>query len=120
MTKDKKSIGDDEFKKFLESVGSPEIIGELNDWAHAGTKEALNKLEKFIEGEKDEKLCGYAGCALEECRYFYYSPNSEQEEKDFLLAKMILGKENDIWESEGKAASLKFELENLDLDRKVN
>src|SRR4030042_4992771 len=110
-------MSDDKFKissqKFQESLKilehNPEIISQLNDLAHSGTKASLEAIKKFIANEKGEGLRGYAQCALEECEYFYYSPNSPQEETDFDLAKMIIEKEERIICLDSKAEAAEFE-----------
>lgn len=99
---------------------SMEVIGQLNDWAHAGTKEAMTQLKDFIKKEKDLDLRGHAEIALDECQFFYYSSDNEREEKDFLLAKMIINRENRIIELQGQADSANLELEKLGLEREVH
>lgn len=121
-------MSDDKFKisneKFQESVKmieqNSEIVSQLNDWAHTGSKTSLEAIRKFIENEKDEGLRGYAQCALEECEYFYYSPNNPQEERDFDLAKIIIEKEERIFSLESKAEAAEFELRQLELEKAVN
>jgi hypothetical protein len=121
QSKDKFEISNQKVKESLKMLEEhPELIGQLNEWAHAGTKESLSELQKFIEKEKNEDIRGYAQCALEECEYFYYSSNNEQEEKDFLLAKMILEKDDKIFNLECKFESAKFALRQLDIERAVN
>ncbi|MBU4331806.1 hypothetical protein KKD19_04020 [Patescibacteria group bacterium] len=99
---------------------SLDIIAQLNDLAHAGTKESMDKLTDFIIKEKNEKLRGYANCALEEAEYMYYSPFSPKEEKEFLLAKMIHENEEHLWKSMAKADNARLELDRLDLDKKIH
>lgn len=97
-----------------------ETFAELNSLAHAGTKEAIIKLRKFIASEKNEDLRGYAECALDEAEFFYYSPQNEKEEKEFRLAKIIWRRENNLFDRQAKLGAAKLELEELDLDREIN
>jgi hypothetical protein len=105
-----------------QSTNRLDVIGTLNDWAHAGTKESMANLEKFIADKKntDEKLRGHAECALDECQYFYYCPNNPAEEKEFLLAKMIYNEEERLMNLEIQLDAAKYDLEKLDLNREVN
>ena len=66
---------------------SKKFDGKLGDCDAAASSEFRsafngNEIARCFE-ERD-----YARLALEECEYFYYSPNNEQEESDFLLAKL--------------------------------
>lgn len=62
---------------------------DLQKLAHAGTKEAIAKLEAYMESENNLDKKAYAEMALEECEFFYYQPQNEKEERDFLLCKII-------------------------------
>jgi len=92
----------------------------LMQLAHAGTEEAVDRLREFIQKEKNESLCDYAQIALEEAEFNYYSPESDQEEEDFLLARSIWRRQENLWRLEGKADAARLELKELDLDRKVH
>lgn len=121
MLDDKYKISNEKFQESVKMIEqNSEIISQLNDWAHSGTKASLEALKKFIANEKNKGLRGYAQCALEECEYFYYSPNNPQEERDFDLAKMIIEKEERIFSLESKARAAEFELNQLDLEKAVN
>lgn len=101
-------------------ISSSDIHGWLNQLAHAGTEEALEALRKFIRKEENEDLRDYAEIAQEEAEFNYYSPQNEQEEEDFLLARTIWRRQENLWELEGKADSARLELRELDLDRKAH
>ena len=101
-------------------TGYFDIIGWLNDQAHAGTEQSIKNLENFIAKEQQPGLKAHAEIAMDEAKYFYYCANNEQEEKDFLLAKMIRRKEEQIFDLELKADSVKLELEKLALDKKIH
>lgn len=102
------------------AIGSNDIYGQLNQWAHAGTQEALENLAKFIQNEKNESLRDYAECARDEAEFMYYSPQNEQEERDFLLARLIWRRQEKFWELEGKADTARLELKELNLDRQAH
>lgn len=101
-------------------IGSSDIHGWLNQLAHAGTEVALGVLRKFIQEEENEDLRGYAEIAQEEAEFNYYSPQNEQEEADFLLARTISHRQENLWGLEGKADSARLELRELDLNRKAH
>lgn len=101
-------------------ISSNDIHAQLMQWAHAGTKEALENLDKFIQEEKDENLRSYAEIARDEAEYFYYAPDTKQEEKDFLLARMIWRRQEYVWELEGKADSARLKLTELNIKRQVH
>ena len=69
---------------------------ELQKLAHEGTKEAMEKIEKYIKTEKDFEKGEYAKMALEECEMFYYQPKNEKEEEEFMLCEMIRRREENI------------------------
>lgn len=96
------------------------IPAQLQQWAHEGSHESLKKLEDFIVKEKNQDLRDYANLAYNEALYFYYSPQKEQDEKDFLLSKMIKNREDCFWRLMGEADAAKLELKKLDLERKVH
>ena len=100
--------------------GYYDVIGWLNDQAHSGTEKSMKNLEDFIANEKHDGLVSYAKIALDEAKYFYYCSNNEQEEKDFLLAKMIRQREEKIFDLEMEIDMLKLKLEKLNLDKKVH
>lgn len=101
-------------------IGAREIEISLVNLAHAGTEEAVNSLYEFIQKEKNESLRDYAKIALEEAEFFYYSPDTDQEERDFLLARSIYRRQEQLWHLESKADSCRLKLQEMDLGRKVH
>lgn len=93
---------------------------ELQKLAHAGTIEAIEKIEKYIEIEKDLEKSAYAEMALEECEMFYYHPTNEKEEEDFMLCELIRRKEDDIVDKMMKLEKLELIMEKSELERKVH
>ncbi len=100
--------------------GLASISAQLQQWAHEGSQESLKKLEDFIVKEKNKDLRDYANLAYNEALYFYYSPQNEQDENDFLLSKMIKNREDRFWRLMSEADAAKLELKKLDLERKVH
>lgn len=96
------------------------IKTQLQALAHEGTKEALAKLNDFIAKEQNSDLRCHGMIARGECELFYYGANTEQEEQDWLLAKMAMLNEERIDDLEIKIAGAKFELKKMDLERKVH
>jgi len=94
--------------------------GELQKLAHAGTKEALEKIEKYIKSEKDSEKRAYAELALEECEFMYYEPTNEKEEDDYILSELIRRRERNIDDMVMKIDSLKAVLEKSALEGKVH
>jgi len=62
---------------------------QLMGWAHEGTVESAKKIKEFREKNEDEELEAYAELAYGEAIYFAYSPKDDEEERDFLLGRMI-------------------------------
>jgi len=94
--------------------------GELQKLAHAGTKEAMAKIERYIETENDPEKRAYAEMALEECEMFYYEPLNEKEEEEFMLCELIKRRERGIDEMFMKIDGLKATLEKSALEGKVH
>ncbi|MBU2542360.1 hypothetical protein KJ785_02270 [Patescibacteria group bacterium] len=97
-----------------------QIIGRLNDWAHAGTKEGVENLKKFIANERDRDLREHAKIALEEAKFFYYGPDTDTDEKDFMLARLIHQYDKHIWELLSEADDLKEEIKEFKLKKAVH
>ena len=95
---------------------SEKKVGELVALAHQGTMESIKKISDFTKTAKNKNLKAMAEIAKDEAEYFYYSPTSEQEEKDLLLAKIIRDREDHLtMDLKCQAGAAKFELEKLDL-----
>jgi len=106
-------LSDKKINKFKSSEA------QLQTWAHEGTRESLNKIIGFIKHTKDKELKAYAEIALSEASFFYYSPNTESEETDFLTAKMVQKKERNNEDLVYKIEAGKLELDRLKIDKKV-
>lgn len=115
-TKGKNSIKSVKQKTIL----TKDVDAYLMSLAHTGTAEAIDRLHEFIQDEKNANLRDYAQIALEEAEFNYYSPEGDQEEEDFLLARSIWRREERLWKLDGKADAARLELKELDLDRKVH
>jgi len=95
-------------------------MDKLGNLEHAGTKEAVEKLRKLLQEAKTAEDRDWVRMALDECEYFYYSPNNEQEESDFLLAKLLKEHDERFFDWDTKADAARSELESLTLARKVH
>ena len=93
---------------------------ELQKLAHSGTKEAIEKIEKYIKTEKDAEKIAYAQIALKECEMFYYQPRNEKEDEEFMLCELIRQREQSIDDMTMKIEGLEIRLEKSDLDGKVH
>ncbi|MFA6048216.1 MAG: hypothetical protein WCV59_04700 [Parcubacteria group bacterium] len=93
---------------------------ELQKLAHEGTKEAIDKIEKYIKAEPDYEKRSYAEIALGECEMFYYQPRNEKEEEDFLLSELIRRRENHIDDLYMKIENIESNIEKLMLEKKVH
>jgi len=84
-------------KKITKKLQSKKEVSstDIMKLAHAGTKEAVAKLEVMIEKETDEAKKDYLFLALQEAELVYFEPTNDQEEKDFCLAKLINDKEEE-------------------------
>jgi hypothetical protein len=95
------------------------IKTQLVQWAHQGTWESLCKINDFIDKNKDKELKGFAETARDEASFFYYSPNSESEETDFLIAKMIQKREKYCDNLMRRIEAGKLEIDRLKIDKKI-
>lgn len=107
-------------KSLMPKTLTSKIQVQLHEWAHAGTKEGLEKLEDFIVKEKNQDLRDYADIAYHEASYFYYSPQNDKQEKEFRLAKMIKERDDKLWKKISQVDSAKFELEQLELEKEIH
>lgn len=107
-------------KPVKKEIKSDEMEKQLQIWAHEGTKESINKIEKFKRETLDDDLEFHAQLAYEEACFFYYNPNDEKEEKEFELARMIAGKGKQTMDMMCKLGSIEARLENLKLDEEVH
>jgi hypothetical protein len=87
--------------------------------AHAGTKEAIAKLESMFDKEIDPSKKDYLLLALEEAEMVYFEPANDQEEKDFGLAKLINDKEEDWFYQDMEAEALECRLDFAELELAV-
>lgn len=106
-------------KKKVSKKSDEVLKNEIMNLAHLGTKEGLQKISEKIDEIKDEDLKDFARLAYEEGEMFYYFPESEQEEKDLLLAKMIYDTEELADKLFQKVQNAEFKLNKLELDRAV-
>jgi hypothetical protein len=109
-------------KTVRKSVEAIKVIteGELQGLAHAGTKEAISKIEKYLQTEEDVEKRAYAELALEECELFYYQPMSEKEEEEFTLCELIRRKEDEIMNLMLEKERVNSRFEKLALEEKVH
>src|SRR3989339_384563 len=98
-------------KKIVEP--SKAFRDKLCNLEHAGTKEAVEKLRKLLQEAKTAEERDYARMALEECEYFYYSPDNPQEESDFRLARLLREHDEKFFDWDDKAEAAREELERL-------
>jgi hypothetical protein len=96
------------------------LIKELKKLAHAGTKEAVAKIEKYLETEKDAERRAYGEMALEECEFFLYEPRNEKEEKELMLCELIKRRERRVDDLTIKIDGAEMRLEKLALEKKVH
>lgn len=93
---------------------------ELDKLAESGTKEAIAKIEAYLKVEKDQEKKAYAQMALDECELFYYQPQNEKEEDDFLLCVLINRKQDALDELYIKAGQIQDNLDRFRIEQKVH
>ncbi|MCR4313688.1 MAG: hypothetical protein NUV84_00370 [Candidatus Uhrbacteria bacterium] len=94
--------------------------GSIMDWAHEGTKEAVEKLERFIESTLDDDARIMAKIALDEARFNYLCANNAQEERDLELAFLIVEKEERRFTLQEKSDAAEHELAVLEIEKDVH
>lgn len=109
-------------KESNKQIAAPAEVafGDLQKLAHAGTKEAVEKIEKYLKAEKDEGKKAYAEMALEECEFFFYNPTNEKEKVEFTLCELINRRERHIDDMLMKIENIETEIEKLKLEKKVH
>lgn len=90
------------------------------DWAHEGTKESVEKLERFIESTFDEDARIMAEIALDEARFNYLCANNAQEERDLELAFLIVENEERRFALQEKIDVAEHELAVLEIEKDVH
>lgn len=90
------------------------------DWAHEGTKESVEKLERFIESTFDDDARIMAEIALDEARFNYLCANNAQEERDLELAFLIVEKEERRVTLQEKIDVAEHELAVLEIERDMH
>lgn len=95
-------------------------MSTIMKWAHEGTKQSVQNLERFIEETKDDNLRGMARIALDESNFNHLSPNNKQEEEDFELASMIADEQERLFRLQEKLEAAEHELALLDIKKKVH
>jgi hypothetical protein len=93
---------------------------ELDKLVESGTKEAQAAIKQYLKSEKDEEKREMAQRALAACEAQYYEPQTEKEEQEFILCKLISMREREIGELEEEAAQSELELDKLKLEKKVH
>lgn len=109
-------------KKTVKSVVLAKELtaSELQKMAQTGTKEAMEKIEKYIKTEKDADKREQAMLALEECEFFYYEPTNEKEDEEFMLSALIMRREEDLEDLFLEAERMDMRLGRLALEKKVH
>jgi hypothetical protein len=95
------------------------IADKIGDLMHEGTPEAIAKIKKHIAEEKDSDARAYGQIALDECEFFYYSPNSPRENKEFNLLKMIQKKELRVLDLEIRRGGYAYLEEQLSMEAEI-
>ena len=122
MTNKKAKTKDQKKSKFMPTMFEefPEKFDVIHKLSNDGTPMSMKKLEEFIEQEENKDVKAYAEIALDEARFFYYSPNTETEEKDFILAKMILKTRRQCYDLEFEIEKMKHKIEKLKIEGQVH
>ncbi|OGF22525.1 hypothetical protein A2Y83_00785 [Candidatus Falkowbacteria bacterium RBG_13_39_14] len=97
-----------------------EIKSQLTEWAHERTKDSIRKILNFMDNEKDKDILAFADSAYHEAAYLYYCPETDEEEKDFLTARMINDRDYKIYELSEKANAARHELKKLEIDKEAD
>jgi len=92
---------------------------DIMSLAHAGTKEAVAKLEKLVISERDQDKKEFLKTALEECRQIYFEPKNKKEEEEFILLKIINQKEVRWLREQMKVQGLQEEVRFAKAEMKV-
>ncbi len=106
-------------KKTTSKKITTNVTDRVHELSHVGTKEAIAELEVIVAKEKNEDIRQQAQLALEECQFFYYSPETPEEEKEFLLLKLIDKREEELFEEEMELDRFLFQEEEKDISAEI-
>lgn len=108
------------FEKKLFSLSTP--TSELEDicmtLAHLPTKQAQDLLGKFKESTRANEV-GWLDVAMDEGEFHYFSPENEQEERDYFALKVIQEIEDETMELQGKHDDLRLELRRMEIEQEA-
>ncbi|MDM8552282.1 hypothetical protein QUF72_19510 [Desulfobacterales bacterium HSG2] len=108
------------FEKKLFSLSTP--TSELEDicmtLAHLPTKQAQDLLGKFKESTRANEV-GWLDVAMDEGEFHYFSPENEQEERDYFALKVIQEIEDETIELQGKHDDLRLDLRRMDIEQEA-
>lgn len=110
-------------KKSKHTFSAAEYVsteGSIMKWAHEGTKEAVEKLERFVDETHDDDARVMAKIALDEARFNYLCANNTQEERDLELVFIIAEKEEKLCSLQEKVEAAQHELALLEIEKDVH
>jgi hypothetical protein len=81
--------------------------------------ESIQKIEKIISTSENEELVDYARYALHEAQYLYYAPNDDKEERELILLKSMVEKEDHLWELNSLGEGFEYELAKVGIENEV-
>lgn len=99
---------------------SEELQTQLTAWAHEGTDESTEAIKDVMLDTDDDEVAAFAECAYHEGLYFAFSPQTEEEERNFVLGRLIYRAEFKIGDLLREQALLTELLVSDDIEREVH
>lgn len=102
-----------------EYVTTQAIYRQLESWVEQG-KRGIEKLRSFLYYEVDEELIGYANMLYREALVGYFMPETQQEMRDFVLSRLVMERQQYIFDQEVLLDVFKEELMTLRVQHSVD
>lgn len=107
----------------MQTVESEEdaVISQLIAWAHEASNESLEKIQEFIDDEKQsDEIRRMAEIALDEAEHLKYIPMNKDEEQEYDLCELIDERENKIINLTCEVEEIEDSLKMMGLKGKIH
>ncbi|MCD6205062.1 MAG: hypothetical protein J7L22_05315 [Candidatus Marinimicrobia bacterium] len=103
------------YKLFSDDATKEELEDICMSLVHLPTEEAKKLLEEFKHSERAAEV-EWLEVAIEENQFHYLMPENEQEERDFLILKMIGEKDGMIVDLMGECQRHKYRIDKYEIE----
>lgn len=93
---------------------------ELSKLARQGTKEAIARIEKYLNAETDAEKKYAAKEALKECAFKFYEPKNDKEGREFTLSRLIIDRKGEALSLMDRIVKLEAKIDKFRLEQDVH